>query len=117
MIKLLLTFLFCLLSSAGVHIFQWIDSCDWNKETGELTGFMQFGYNGEDFIAVDMETMSWIALRQQAIPTKLGWDTDRARIQFNKNFFTQMCPDWLERSLDYRRSSLLRTGIHDQIQF
>ncbi|MEQ2286306.1 hypothetical protein AMECASPLE_001152 [Ameca splendens] len=72
---------------------------------------MQFGYNGEDFIALDMETMSWIALRQQAIPTKLGWDTDRARIQFNKKFFTQMCPDWLERSLDYGRSSLLRTDL------
>ncbi|MEQ2160760.1 hypothetical protein GOODEAATRI_002666 [Goodea atripinnis] len=62
-----------------------------------------------------METMSWIALRQQAIPTKLGWDTDRARIQFNKKFFTQMCPDWLERSLDYGRSSLLRTAPEEDV--
>uniref|UniRef100_A0A3Q2Q0Z5 Major histocompatibility complex class I-related gene protein-like n=1 Tax=Fundulus heteroclitus TaxID=8078 RepID=A0A3Q2Q0Z5_FUNHE len=95
----------------GVHVFQWIDSCDWNKETGEHTGFMQYGYNGEDFIALDIQTMSWIALKQQAIPIKVGWDTDKARKYFNQKFLTEMCPDWLKRFLDYGKSSLLRTEL------
>ncbi|XP_023201286.1 major histocompatibility complex class I-related gene protein-like [Xiphophorus maculatus] len=95
----------------GVHVFQWIDSCGWDTETGELTGFLQYGYNGEDFIALDFKRLSWIALKQQAIPTKLAWDTDRARLDYNKIFFSQLCPGWLKRSLDYGRNFLMRTEL------
>uniref|UniRef100_A0A3B3YIV7 Ig-like domain-containing protein n=1 Tax=Poecilia mexicana TaxID=48701 RepID=A0A3B3YIV7_9TELE len=74
------------------------------------TGFLQYGYNGEDFLALDIERDSWIALKQQAIPTKLAWDTDKARLHHSMTFTSQWCPDWLKRSLHYGRNFLMRPG-------
>uniref|UniRef100_A0A096MCV4 MHC class I-like antigen recognition-like domain-containing protein n=1 Tax=Poecilia formosa TaxID=48698 RepID=A0A096MCV4_POEFO len=93
----------------GVYIVQWIDFCSWDTETGELTGSIM-NYNGEDFLALDIERDSWIPLKQQAIPIKLAWDNDKDRIHHNRIFISQMCPDWLKRSLDYGRNFLMRTG-------
>uniref|UniRef100_A0A3P9NJ88 Major histocompatibility complex class I-related gene protein-like n=1 Tax=Poecilia reticulata TaxID=8081 RepID=A0A3P9NJ88_POERE len=94
-----------------VYVVQWMHSCDWDTETGKVTGFLQFGFNGEDFIALDIERNLWIALKQQAIPTKLAWDNDKARIHNNRIFTSQICPDWLKRSLDYGRNFLMRTEL------
>ncbi|XP_014913059.1 major histocompatibility complex class I-related gene protein-like [Poecilia latipinna] len=95
----------------GVYIVQWIDFCSWDTETGELTGSIQYGYNGEDFLALDIERDSWIPLKQQAIPIKLAWDTDKARLHHSRTFTSQWCPDWLKRSLDYGRNFLMRTEL------
>ncbi|XP_016533032.1 major histocompatibility complex class I-related gene protein-like [Poecilia formosa] len=94
----------------GVYIVQWIDFCSWDTETGELTGSIM-NYNGEDFLALDIERDSWIPLKQQAIPIKLAWDNDKDRIHHNRIFISQMCPDWLKRSLDYGRNFLMRTEL------
>uniref|UniRef100_A0A3B3YK44 Ig-like domain-containing protein n=2 Tax=Poecilia mexicana TaxID=48701 RepID=A0A3B3YK44_9TELE len=94
-----------------VASFIWMYSCDWETETGESTGFLQYGYNGEDFLALDIERDSWIALKQQAIPTKLAWDTDKARLHHSMTFTSQWCPDWLKRSLHYGRNFLMRPEL------
>ncbi|KAG7219344.1 hypothetical protein INR49_019104, partial [Caranx melampygus] len=97
--------------SGGVHIFQRFGGCEWDDETGEVTGFQQYGYNGEDFISLDMKTETWIAAKPQAVVTKLKWDADRGRIKENEYFFTKMCPEWLKMYLNYGRSSVLRTDL------
>ncbi|XP_056255261.1 major histocompatibility complex class I-related gene protein-like [Seriola aureovittata] len=97
--------------SDGVHILQRMIGCEWDNETGEVTDFTQFGYDGEDFISLDMNTLTWVALNPLAAVTKLTWDVDKARIINYKNFHTQMCPEWLKKYLDYGRSSLQRTEL------
>ncbi|KAG7219343.1 hypothetical protein INR49_019103 [Caranx melampygus] len=95
--------------SRGVHILQRMSGCEWDDETGEVTGFLQFGYDGEDFISFDLETLTWVAAKPQAVVTKQSWDADRVRIKRIENFFTQICPQWLKMYLNCEKSSLLRT--------
>lgn len=86
--------------------------CEWDNDTGDVAGFEQQGYDGEDFISFDLETMTWVAPKPQAVITKRKWDENKARNVQKKNYLTQVCVDWVKRYLDYGRSSLLRTGSH-----
>ncbi|XP_042292250.1 major histocompatibility complex class I-related gene protein-like [Thunnus maccoyii] len=95
----------------GVHIFQRMNSCEWDDETGEVNSFNQFGYDGEDFIAFDLKTLTWIAPKPQAVITKHKWDRDRALNEWQNYYLTQRCPELLKKYLDYGKSSLLRTDL------
>ncbi|XP_038550663.1 major histocompatibility complex class I-related gene protein-like [Micropterus salmoides] len=97
--------------TGGAHINQRMYGCEWDDETGELNGFNQYGYDGEDFIAFDMKTLTWIAPTPQAVITKHKWDNNRALMAQKTNYLTQICPDWLKRYLAYGRSSLLRKEL------
>ncbi|XP_077936870.1 DLA class I histocompatibility antigen, A9/A9 alpha chain-like isoform X3 [Gasterosteus aculeatus] len=95
--------------TGGVHIYQRMVSCEWDDETGEVKGYDQDGYDGEDFISYDLQTEQYIAAKQQAVIIKQKWDHDRALKAHNKNYLTHLCPEWLKKFLNYGRSSLMRT--------
>nr|XP_046273786.1 class I histocompatibility antigen, F10 alpha chain-like [Scatophagus argus] len=95
--------------TGGVHIFQQMCGCEWNDETNEVNGYFQDGYDGEDFIAFDLQTLTWIAPKPQAVITKHKLDNDKAQSALYKNYLTQICRDWLKKYVDYGRSSLLTT--------
>ncbi|XP_053302262.1 class I histocompatibility antigen, F10 alpha chain isoform X5 [Pleuronectes platessa] len=97
--------------TGGVHILQLMSGCEWDDETGEVKGFLQEGYDGEDFISLDLETETWIAPTPQSVITKLKWDQDKAELAFLKNYYTQECPSWLKKFLEYGRSPLQRTEL------
>ncbi|XP_047460612.1 major histocompatibility complex class I-related gene protein-like isoform X2 [Mugil cephalus] len=97
--------------SEGVHVLQLMEGCEWDEMTGEVTSFMQCGYDGEDFMALDLKTLTWITLKPQAVSAKLKWDSDTARIKLDEQFFTQICPKWLKMYLHYGNSTLLRTDV------
>ncbi|KAM4539279.1 major histocompatibility complex class I-related gene protein-like [Odontesthes bonariensis] len=96
----------------GVHIFQRMYGCEWDDETDQVRrGYDQFGYDGEDFILLDLQTETWIAPTPQAVITKHKWDRDRAVMAQEKNYLNQICPDWLKKYVNYGRSSLMRTEL------
>ncbi|XP_062292061.1 H-2 class I histocompatibility antigen, Q9 alpha chain-like [Scomber scombrus] len=97
--------------TGGAHIVQWMYGCEWDDETGEVDGYEQFGYDGEDFIVLNLKTETWIAPKQQAEITKRKWDNDKAYNAQKKNYLTQICVDWLKKYVNYGRSSLMRTEL------
>ncbi|XP_034016117.1 class I histocompatibility antigen, F10 alpha chain-like [Thalassophryne amazonica] len=97
--------------TGGVHIVQRMLGCEWDDETGHVNAFKQYGYDGEDFISLDMKTLTWIAPNPQAVITKHKWDNDHAFTAGQNHYYTQECPEWLKKYLNYGRSQLLRTDL------
>ncbi|CAL8253924.1 unnamed protein product [Lota lota] len=97
--------------TGGVHMCQTMYGCEWDEEDGTTGGFVQYGYDGEDFISFDLKTLTWIAPVPQAVTTKQRWDQDRARKEQLKNYYTKECVDWLKKYLEYGKSTLQRTEV------
>lgn len=86
------------------------EGCEWDEKTGEETGFLQYGYNGEDFVKFDLKTQTWIALKPEAAITKQRWDADSVRTNVNKNLFINIYPKWIKKVLSYGKGSQQETG-------
>ncbi|XP_030267507.1 class I histocompatibility antigen, F10 alpha chain-like, partial [Sparus aurata] len=97
--------------SGGVHVLQRLNGCEWDDETGEVKGFVQFAYDGEDFLKLDLNTLTWIALRPEAVTAKLIWDADKELGKVFKIFLTQIFPEQLRQYVKYGGSILLRTEL------
>ncbi|XP_073319660.1 major histocompatibility complex class I-related gene protein-like [Pagrus major] len=97
--------------TGSVHILQRMTACEWDEETGDIYGFHQYGYNGEDFLVLHLETQTWIAPKPKAVITKHMWDRDKARNDFYKNFIYRTCLECMQKQLEYGRSSLMRTEL------
>lgn len=102
---------FSVICLPGFHVFQRMYGCEWNDETGKVKGLEQFGYNGEDFLAFDLKTESWIAVKHQAFTTKQKWDHSKHIADYEKNYLSKVCLEWLKKYLRYQEKSLMKTGI------
>uniref|UniRef100_UPI0037E7CC22 major histocompatibility complex class I-related gene protein-like n=1 Tax=Semicossyphus pulcher TaxID=241346 RepID=UPI0037E7CC22 len=88
-----------------------MNGCEWDDETGEIVGFSQYGYDREDFIALDLQTLTWTAPKPQAFITKVRWDADKDRLEYNKYYYISQFPSWLKMYLHYGRTFLQRTEL------
>ncbi|CAL8373888.1 unnamed protein product [Boreogadus saida] len=97
--------------TGGAHMVQKMYGCEWDDEDDSTDGYNQHGYDGEDFLAWDMKTMTWVAAVPQAFSTKQRWNQNKAQLQYRKYYYTKDCVDWLKKYLNYGKSTLQRTEV------
>ncbi|XP_061922697.1 class I histocompatibility antigen, F10 alpha chain-like [Entelurus aequoreus] len=97
--------------TGGVHTYQWMSGCEWNDETDEVKGWHQHGYDGEDFMSLDMKTWTYTAAKQQAFLSKLKWDQEILRLDYQKYYYTEECPSYLKKYVEYGKEVLMRTEL------
>ncbi|XP_051728349.1 major histocompatibility complex class I-related gene protein isoform X2 [Ctenopharyngodon idella] len=95
--------------TGGVHILQEMYGCEWDDQTGETDGFRQEGYDGEDFLSLDLKDKRWISPVQQGFPSAQKLNNYRANLEGNKHYFSTVCIEWLKKYLEYGKSSLQKT--------
>ncbi|XP_077051197.1 HLA class I histocompatibility antigen, alpha chain E-like isoform X4 [Siphateles boraxobius] len=94
--------------SQGVHTVQQMLGCEWDDQTGATEGFESFGYDGEDFLSLDLKEMRYISPVQQGSITVEKLNKDKGQIENNRNYFSTVCIEWLQKYVEYGKSSLQR---------
>ncbi|XP_041665051.1 major histocompatibility complex class I-related gene protein-like [Cheilinus undulatus] len=97
--------------SEGVHVLQMRGGCEWDDETRETASFIKYGYDGEDFMALDTQQLTWRAETSLALPTKLIWDADEPRLEYINHFYINDCPRRLKKYVPYVREVIDRTVL------
>ncbi|MCI4392382.1 hypothetical protein PGIGA_G00145250 [Pangasianodon gigas] len=77
-------------------------------DDGTTRGYSQYGYDGEDFVSLDLKTKTWIAPTPQAVITKHKWDPDAGLNNNMKNYLENTCIEWLKKYVSYGRETLER---------
>uniref|UniRef100_A0A5F8GZT8 Major histocompatibility complex, class I-related n=1 Tax=Monodelphis domestica TaxID=13616 RepID=A0A5F8GZT8_MONDO len=94
--------------TGGFHIYQRMIGCEL-LEDGSTTGFLQYAYDGKDFIVFNKESLSWIAMDNVARLTKQAWEANRNELRYQKNWLETECIAWLKKFLDFGKDTLQRT--------
>uniref|UniRef100_A0A8C5MLS6 Ig-like domain-containing protein n=1 Tax=Leptobrachium leishanense TaxID=445787 RepID=A0A8C5MLS6_9ANUR len=94
--------------TGGYHSAQWMYGCELRAE-GTIKSYMQLGYDGKDFLALDTERWLYYPLLYQAQVTAQRWNSQEL-LQWEraKNYLESMCTDWLRKYLEYGKEELER---------
>ncbi|KAM6100776.1 class I histocompatibility antigen, F10 alpha chain-like [Pterocles gutturalis] len=93
--------------SGGAHTRQRMSGCD-ILEDGSTKVFYQNAYDGRDFIAFDMDTMTFTAADTVAQITKRMWEEDGTKAERLKHYVENTCFEWLKKYVSYGRDVLER---------
>ncbi|CAI9179752.1 unnamed protein product [Rangifer tarandus platyrhynchus] len=93
---------------SGVHTYQRMIGYEL-LEDGSTTGFLQYAYDGQDFIIFNKDTLSWIAMDNVGDIIRRAWEANRHELQYQKNWLEEECIAWLKRFLEYGKDLLQRT--------
>ncbi|KAL8213490.1 UNVERIFIED_CONTAM: hypothetical protein K2H54_066021, partial [Gekko kuhli] len=96
-------------SGGGHHVLQGKYGCEVGPDGQFRGGHMQDAYDGEDFLTLDLKTLTWTAPVPQAQETKRRWENELHNAQGYKDYLEGTCVEWLRRYLDYGRETLLST--------
>ncbi|XP_076158070.1 class I histocompatibility antigen, Gogo-C*0101/C*0102 alpha chain-like [Alosa pseudoharengus] len=92
----------------GVHTYQRTYGCLWDTKSEATDGYDNEGYDGEDFISLDLKNLRYIASKPEAVISKNKWDNDRAKLEGHKAYYSQICIEWLKKYVQYGSSTLER---------
>ncbi|KAI5088473.1 major histocompatibility complex class I UXA2 precursor [Silurus meridionalis] len=94
-------------SSPGVHTLQRMYGCEIDGN-GTTRGYDQYGYDGEDFFSLDLNTGSWTAVNDEVEIFINRWDPVRSEAEYWRNFLETECINWMKKFVSYSRETLER---------
>ncbi|XP_051852777.1 patr class I histocompatibility antigen, B-2 alpha chain-like isoform X2 [Antechinus flavipes] len=95
-------------SEGGVHTIQRMYGCEVSPELSFKRGFEQYAYDGQDYIALDTETLTWTAAAKEAENTKRKWEADRSYAERQKAYLEETCVLWVKKYLEMGKETLQR---------
>uniref|UniRef100_W5KH57 Major histocompatibility complex class I-related gene protein-like n=1 Tax=Astyanax mexicanus TaxID=7994 RepID=W5KH57_ASTMX len=101
------TFWSLFLFFSGVHTFQRRSGCEWDDKTSRVQGFDEYGYDGVDFISLDLDQMKYVPRTALAKATAERWNSDDNLLKFQRHYYNTDCSNWLKR---IGRVHLKKTG-------
>ncbi|KAL7839139.1 hypothetical protein SRHO_G00257970 [Serrasalmus rhombeus] len=90
--------------SEGVHTVQWMYGCELDDD-GTKRGYDQYGKDGENYISLDLNTLTWTAANAKAVITKEKWDSEPWAPQM-KNYLDNDCINLLKNYTGDGRSTV-----------
>lgn len=90
----------------GIHTWQQMYGCSWDETNGDVDGFDDFGYDGEDFVSLDLKNLRYVSTGREAFITQVKWNNDKAYLESKKQYRSQTCIEWLKKYLQYGKSTL-----------
>lgn len=92
-----------------MHSTQRMFGCE-IQEDGHSTGFWQFGFDGQDHLSLDLETLSWVSAEPVAVRTKRWWETERCYAEYDKAYVEGVCLTSLRKYLELGGQRFSRRG-------
>ncbi|KAK3538601.1 hypothetical protein QTP86_007673 [Hemibagrus guttatus] len=86
----------------GVHTLQRMYSCELH-DNSSTRGYDQYGYDGEDFISLDLNTGSWTADNDKAEIFIKQWDPTGDEAQYWKVYLKNDCIEQLQKFVSYSK--------------
>ncbi|XP_036436034.1 major histocompatibility complex class I-related gene protein-like [Colossoma macropomum] len=91
---------------SGITTFQRMFGCELSDD-GSSEGFDNYGYNGQDFISLDLNTMTYIAATPQAVIFKQRWESDITHMALQRHYYSE-CVDRLKNFVNHNNFFLKR---------
>ncbi|KAM9446961.1 BOLA class I histocompatibility antigen, alpha chain BL3-7-like isoform 2-T2 [Clarias gariepinus] len=91
----------------GDHTVQRMHGCELDAD-GTTGGYIQYGYDGEDFISLNLRTGTWTAANDKAERFINHWDPKGAEAKYWKDFLETDCIDRLKMFMSYGSQTLKR---------
>ncbi|XP_073714656.1 major histocompatibility complex class I-related gene protein-like isoform X2 [Misgurnus anguillicaudatus] len=91
-------------SKSDVHTLQLMFGCELEND-GTSRGYMHIGYDGEDFMSLDMKTLKWIPASLQAATFKQTLEGNKDQ-EYLKTCVENKCIEALQKYVIYSKESL-----------
>ncbi|KAM9446965.1 BOLA class I histocompatibility antigen, alpha chain BL3-7-like [Clarias gariepinus] len=93
-----------------VHTLQRMHGCELD-DNGTKRGYIQYAYDGEDYISLDLKTGTWTAANDKAERFINNWDPKGAEAEYWKDFLENDCIDRLKKFMTYGNKTLERKVV------
>lgn len=99
----------CVCAHPGFHTLQKMVGCELDED-GTTRGFNQYGFNGEHFVSLDLNTVSWTTDKPQSVITENKWDSTGHRANYCTNFLKHERIERLKTLVFHGKEILERQG-------